>query len=63
MSQIDHESFKSERQKQIIGKMLAKHLTGKGEMWPLYTAVAAYVMNAFASSALSCFNYLNWFCI
>ena len=30
-----------------------KHLWDKGQMWPLFTTTAAYVMNTFASEALS----------
>ena len=37
---------------QTIGKMTTKHLTRKGQMCPLKTAVADYVMTSFASPAL-----------
>ena len=49
-------SLRTERQIQTIRKMIIKHLTGKGEIWPLYTVVSAYSMNAFASSVVSCFE-------
>ena len=32
--------------------MITKQLEGKGNTWPLYTAVSAYAMNTFASKAL-----------
>ena len=45
-------SSKAERQIQTIGNMINKHLMQKGASWPLYTAVSAYAMNTFASTAL-----------
>ena len=45
-------SSKAERQIQMIGNMISKHLTGKGSSWPLYAAISAYAMNTFTSNAL-----------
>ena len=36
--------------------MIIKHLTRKGDTWPLYAAATAYAMNTFASLALSGFS-------
>ena len=52
ISPWNHGSSKAERQIQTIGNMINKHLTQKGASWPLYTAVSAYAMNTFASTAL-----------
>ena len=52
-----------ERQTQTIGKMITNHLIGKGETWPLYTAVAADAINTFTSPALSYFSPLDGFCV
>ena len=40
--------------------MIAKHLTGKGEEWPLYATVAVYALNTFASPALSGFSLFEF---
>ena len=48
----NHGSSKAERQIQMIGNMINKHLSQKGASWPLYAAVSAYAMNTFASTAL-----------
>ena len=50
ISPWNHGSSKAERQ--IIGNMITKQLTGQGMTWPLYASVAAYTMNTFASKAL-----------
>ena len=52
ISPWNHGSSKAERQIQMIGNMINKHLTQKGASWPLYAAVSAYAMNTFASTAL-----------
>ena len=52
ISPWNHGSSKAERQIQIIGNMISKHLTEKGLSWPLYAAISAYAMNTFASNAL-----------
>ena len=52
ISPWNHGSSKAERQIQTIGNMINKYLTKKGASWPLYASVSAYVMNAFASTAL-----------
>ena len=52
ISPWNHCSSKAERQIQMIGNMINKHLTQKGASWPLYAAVSAYAMNTFASTAL-----------
>ena len=52
ISPWNHGSSKAERQIQMIGNMINKHLMQKGASWPLYAAVSAYAMNTFASTAL-----------
>ena len=52
ISPWNHGSSKAERQIQTIGNMITKQLTVQGMTWPLYTSVAAYAMNTFASKAL-----------
>ena len=52
ISPWNHGSSKAERQIQTIGNMITKQLTGHGMTWPLYTSVAAYAINTFASKAL-----------
>ena len=52
ISPWNHGSSKAERQIQMIGNMISKHLTGKGSSWPLYTMISTYAMNTFASNAL-----------
>ena len=37
----------------MISEIIMKHLWDKGQMWPLFTTMAAYAMNTFASEALS----------
>ena len=52
ISPWNHGSSKAERQIQIIGNMINKHLSHKGVSWPLYVSMSAYAMNTFASNAL-----------
>ena len=52
ISPWNHGSSKAERQIQMIGNMINKHLMQKGASWPLYAAVSAYAMNTFVSTAL-----------
>ena len=52
ISPWNHGSSKAEWQIQTIGNMINKHLMQKGAAWPLYSAVSAYTMNTFASTAL-----------
>ena len=56
ISPWNHGSSKAEQQIQTIGKMIMKHLIGKGTTWPLYASVVAYAMNTFASKALQGFT-------
>ena len=53
ISHYNHGSSKCERQIQMISKIIMKHLWDKGQMWPLFTTMAAYAMNTFTSEALS----------
>ena len=53
ISPYNHGSSKTERQIRTISSIINKHLTDKGDMWPLYASVAAYAMNTFASEALA----------
>ena len=52
ISPWNHGSSKAERQIQMIGNMINKHLMQKGASRPLYAAVSAYAMNTFVSTAL-----------
>ena len=52
ISPWNHGSSKAERQIQTIDNMINKHLTAKGESWPLYASISVYAMNTFASMAL-----------
>ena len=52
ISPWNHRSSKAERQMQMIGNMISKHLTGKGSSWPLYAMISAYAMNTFTSNTL-----------
>ena len=56
ISPYNHGSSKCERQIKTISETIVKHLWDKGQMWPLFTTIAAYAMNAFASEALSGFS-------
>ena len=53
ISPYNHSSSKCKRQIWTISEIIMKHLWDKGQMWPLFTTTAAYVMNTFASEALS----------
>ena len=52
----NHGSSKAEKQIQMIGNMINKHLFQKGVSWPLYAAMSAYAINTFASMALHCLS-------
>ena len=52
----NHGSSKCKRQIKTISEIIVKHLWDKGQMWPLFTATAAYTMNTFALEALSGFS-------
>ena len=56
ISPYNHGSSKCERQIKTISKIIVKHFWDKGQMWPLFATTAAYVMNMFASEALSGFS-------
>ena len=53
ISPYNHGSSKCKRQIQTISKIIMKHLWDKGQMWPLFTTTAAYIMDTFASDGLS----------
>ena len=53
ISPYSHGSSKCERQIKMISDIIVKHLWDKGQMWPLFATTAAYMMNTFASEALS----------
>ena len=55
ISPHNHGSSKCKRQIKTISEIIVKHLWDKGQMWPLFASTAAYVMNTFASEALSGF--------
>ena len=56
ISPYNHGSSKCERQIKTISEIIVKHLWDKGQMWPLFATTTAYVMNMFASEALSGFS-------
>ena len=56
ISPYNHGSSKCKRQIKTISKIIVKHFWDKGQMWPLFTSIAAYAMNTFASEALSGFS-------
>ena len=56
ISPYNHGSSKCERQIKTISEIIVKHLWDKGQMWPLFATTTAYVMNSFASEALSGFS-------
>ena len=56
ISPYNHGSSKCERQIKTISEIIVKHLWDKGQMWPLFATTAAYIMNTFASEALSGFS-------
>ena len=53
ISPYNHNSLKTEQQLQMIGNIINKQSTDKGEQWPLFSSTAAYAMNTFASSVLN----------
>ena len=53
ISPYNHGSSNCERQIRMISEIITKHLWDKGQMWPLFTMIAAYAMNSFASEVLS----------
>ena len=61
ISPYNHSSSKCERQIKTISKIIVKHLWDKGQMWPLFSTPTAYVMNTFASEALSNFSPFQLF--
>ena len=56
ISLYNHGSSKCKRQIKIISEIIVKHLWDKGQMWPLFATTTAYVINTFASEALSSFS-------
>ena len=52
ISPYNHGSLKTEWQIQVIGNIINKQLTDKGEQWPLFGCTTAYAMNTFTSSTL-----------
>ena len=56
ISPYNHGSSKCERQIKTISDIIVKHLSDKGQMWPLFTTTAAYAMNTFVSEALRSFS-------
>ena len=56
ISPYNHGSSKVERQIKTVSDIIFKHLWDKGQMWPLFTTTAAYVMNTFSSEALNSFS-------
>ena len=56
ISPYNHGSSKCKRQIRTISEIIMKHLWDKGQMWPLFTTMAVYAMNTFASEALSRFS-------
>ena len=56
ISPYNHGSSKCERQIKTISEIIVKYPWDKGQMWPLFATTAAYVMNTFASEALSSFS-------
>ena len=56
ISPYNHGSSKCKRQIKTVSKIIVKHLWDKRQMWPLFATTAAYVMNTFASEALSGFS-------
>ena len=56
ISPYNHGSSNCERQIKTISEIIIKHLWDKGQMWPLFTTTAAYVMNTFTSEVLNGFS-------
>ena len=61
ISPYNHGSSKVERQIKTISDIILKHLWDKGQMWPLFTKIAAYAMNTFVSEALNGFSPFHLF--
>ena len=59
ISPYNHGSSKCERQIKMISEIIVKHLSDKGQMWPLFATIAAYAMNTLASEKLSGFPLSN----
>ena len=56
ISPYNHGSSKVERQIKTVSYITVKHLLDKGQMWPIFTMMATYAMNTFASEALHGFS-------
>ena len=56
-----HGSARTGRQMQTTGKMITKHLGGKGEMLSFYAAIAAHAMNMFPLPVLPGFLPFEFF--
>ena len=56
ISSYNHGSSKVERQIKTVSDIIVKHLSDKGQMWPLFVTTAAYAMNTFASEGLNDFS-------
>ena len=56
ISPFNHGSSKCKRQIKTISEIIVKHLWDKGQMWPLFTTMAAYAMNTLPSEASSGFS-------
>ena len=55
ISPYNHGSSKVERQIKTVSDIIVKHLSDKGQMWPLFATTAAYAVNTFASETLNSF--------
>ena len=60
ISPYNHGSSKCEMQIKMISDIIVKYLWDRGQMWPLFTTTAEYVMNTFTSEALSGFSPFLW---
>ena len=60
ISPYNHGSSKVESQIKTISDIIVKHLWDKGQMWPLFMTMAAYVMNTFVSEALNGFSLFQY---
>ena len=56
ISPYNHGSSKCKKQIRTFSEIIMKHLWDKGQMLPLFATTAVYVMNTFASEALSGFS-------
>ena len=52
ISPYNHDSLKNERYIKTIREMIAKQVTGTGQMWTYYLQTCAYTYNSFVNSAL-----------